>query len=93
MVRKRLMRKRPALITASESISTLRANWPGSERPAAGQRLGHLMAVISLCRRVYFYSTWSFLQFNELRLVIRRAQADCAPVNPPHHHTGKTRED
>ena len=40
------MRKRPALITASESISTLRANWPGSERPAAGQRLGHLMAVI-----------------------------------------------
>lgn len=69
------MRKRQGLITASESISTLRANWPGSEWPAAGQRLGHLMAPLSHCRRVYFYALppSSLLPFNELGAVIRRA--------------------
>lgn len=90
------MRKRLGLITASESISTLRANWPGSEQPAAGQRLGHLMALLSHCRWLYFYalSPLNLLPFNELGLVILRALRagpECAPVNSsaPHRENPK----
>lgn len=46
----RVVRGTRGLITLSESISTLGANWPGSRWPAAGQRLGHLMARLSHCR-------------------------------------------
>lgn len=80
------MRTRQGLITVNESISTLRANWPGSEWPAAGQRLGHLMAVLSHCRWVYFYalSPLSLLQFNEHNLVVSQSSlgywADWAPL-------------
>lgn len=78
------MRTRQGLITANESISTLRANWPGSEWPAAGQRLGHLMAVLSRRRWVYFYapSPLSLLQFNEHNLAVPQSslgyRADCS---------------
>lgn len=85
------MRKRQGLITPSESISTLWANWPGSEWPAAGQRLGHLMALLSHCRRVYFYALppSSWLPFNELDLVIRWVLSELGRMcssKPPHHH-------
>lgn len=80
MPRKRLIKggrwgRRQGLITASESIPTLWANWPGSEWPAAGQRLGHLMAFLSHCHWVYFYalSPSSLLRFNEPGLVIHKA--------------------
>lgn len=80
MPRKRLIKggrwgRRQGLITGSESIPTLWANWPGSEWPAAGQRLGHLMAFLSHCHWVYFYalSPSSLLRFNEPGLVIHKA--------------------
>lgn len=80
MPRKRLIKggrwgRRQGLIKASESIPTLWANWSGSEWPAAGQRLGHLMAFLSHCHWVYFYtlSPSSLLRFNELGLVNHKA--------------------
>lgn len=89
LIKRGAVRKRQGLITASESILTLWANWPGSERPAAGQRLGHLMAPLSRCRWVYFYalSPSSLLPFNELGLVIRRALSKLGWLcsgEPPH---------
>lgn len=87
MLRKRLIKaarceRGRGLITTSESISTLRANWPGNEWPAAGQRLGHLMAVLWRRRWVYFYalSPSSLLPFNELGLVIRLSSLKAGPI-------------